>query len=253
MEDVTRTEPVCGDLYAERFMDESGRRVFAPLKEYTNPNASNVARQRIVDDLLQQHRSRTGDSKVVLIGCGFDSRAHRLNAGKWFELDEPQLIAYKNERLPVPVCNNEVRRIAIDFATGSLQQKLARVELRRPICVVIEGGLMYLEPEQIKQALDALRGLWPRHKLICDLMSKRFFRKYSRAIHDKIQSLGAQFRYLTDQPENLFPASGYRRSARIFIVGRAIDFRTVQIPRIVFKLFLRSLNNGYSVQVVEAD
>src|SRR3990172_7220704 len=160
MVDAESPQSVCGDIYAKRFMNEDGLRVIESFKNETKGNASNVARHRIIDDILRQSLKENPKTSVVIIGCGFDSRAYRLTGGIWFELDEPEVIAYKNERLPVSECRNALRRIAIDFSADSLRQKLAGLGIGPPVIVVIEGVFVYLTEAQINQLLHTLRAVW---------------------------------------------------------------------------------------------
>ena len=60
---------------------------------FTAPNVSNATRHRIIDDLLRDRLADHHDLRVVLIGAGFDSRAFRLKGGRWYEVDEPQVLA----------------------------------------------------------------------------------------------------------------------------------------------------------------
>src|SRR5262245_51752481 len=99
MQDAERPNPVCGDVHARTFMNDEGLRMFEAFKNETNPNASNVARHRIIDDLLRRAILASPNLQVVIIGAGFDSRAYRIRGGTWIELDEPQVIQYKDERL----------------------------------------------------------------------------------------------------------------------------------------------------------
>src|SRR5215213_9193437 len=110
MQDAASSDPVCGDIYAEAFMNEDGVQVFEAFKDETGPNASNVVRHRIIDDFLRRELLENSDLYVVTIGAGFDSRPYRLKGGTWVELDEPQIIAYKNERLPIEKCENALDR-----------------------------------------------------------------------------------------------------------------------------------------------
>ena len=68
----------------------------------------------------------------MIIGAGFDSRAYRLKGGTWIELDEPQVIAYKNDRLSASNCENELNRIPIDFSSESLEEKLSSFQTGVP-------------------------------------------------------------------------------------------------------------------------
>ena len=252
MQDAERSNPVCGDMYAKGFMNEDGLRILEAFKDETKPNASNVARHRVIDDFLRQELATNPGLCVVTIGAGFESRAYRLKGGTWVELDEPQVIAYKNERLPASNCENQLHRIPIDFSADSLEEKLSSFSNRSPVVVVIEGVFMYLEKEEIGPLLQTLRRLFPRHKLICDLMSRKFFKKYSRTMHEKITGMGASFKFTVDDPEEVFLENGYRRTGRVSVVESAVGFGSIKIPRIILKTLLRSLARGYAVYIFAA-
>lgn len=100
MQDAENEKSVCRDVYAKDFMDARGLDILAAFKAEKNPNAGNVARHRIIDDIVRAELLNRPELQIILIGAGFDSRAYRLDGGSWIELDEPQIIAYKNERLP---------------------------------------------------------------------------------------------------------------------------------------------------------
>lgn len=251
MLDAERSNPVCGDIYAKVFMNEDGLRILEDFKDETNPNASNVARHRIIDDFLRQELLADPGLCVVIIGAGFDSRAFRLKGGAWVELDEPQVIAYKNERLPASNCENELHRIPVDFSTDSLEEKLSPFLSRSPVAVVIEGVFLYLEEEEIKQLLQTLRRLFPRHKLICDLMSREFFEKHAGIMHEKIASMGAAFKFTADDPEKVFLENGYGRTERVSLIERAVLFASPNIPPDVLEALLPTLPGGLAIYVFE--
>jgi len=179
-------------------------------------------------------------------------RAYRLKGGAWVELDEPQVIAYKDERLPASSCENELHRIPIDFSTDSLEEKLSSFSSRSPAVVVLEGVLLYLEEEVIRQLLQQLRRLFPQHKLICDLMSRKFFEEYGRTFQEKLTGLGASFKFTVDNPEEIFLENGYRRTQKVSTVEKAVGFELIKIPQIALKTLLGDLVSGNAVYVFEA-
>jgi methyltransferase (TIGR00027 family) len=251
--DAEREAPVCGDVYAKAFMNEQGLKILETFKDETGPNSSNVARHRIIDDLLRQELAADPNLRVVLIGAGFDTRAYRLKGGTWIELDEPQVIAYKNERLPVANSNNELHRVAIDFSADSLEDKLMPLAGRDgPVVVVVEGVFMDLEQQAIEQLLQTLRRLFPQHKLICDLMTRKFFEKYGRTIHEKLTGMGATFKFTVENPKEIFVKNGYEPVAQVSIVVKSTEFDSRRVPKILFKTLLRTLASGYAIYVFEA-
>jgi methyltransferase (TIGR00027 family) len=252
MQDAEGEYPVCGDTYAKVFMNEQGLQILETFKDETRPNASNVGRHRIIDDLLRQELITHPSLTVVIIGAGIDTRAFRLKGGTWIELDEPQVIAYKDERLPASTSENELQRIPIDFATESAAQKLAPFSGRSPVVVVIEGVLMYLEEATISQLLQTLRRLFPQHKLICDLMTRDFFEKTATTMHEKLTGMGAPFKFAADNPAEVFVNSGYREVEKIPIIEQAVLFEAGEIPPAVWQTIQPSLPQGYDTYVFES-
>lgn len=143
-------------------MDERGLEILSAFKAEKNPNAGNVARHQIIDDFIRKELTNNPELPVIIVGAGFDSRAYRLNSGTWIELDEPQIIAYKNERLPIEQCKNKLQRISIDFETESLADKLQEFASNQPVIVVFEGVFIYLPEDVIKQTLKTLHDLFFR-------------------------------------------------------------------------------------------
>ena len=251
MQDAERQKPVCGDNYAKVFMNAEGLQILDAFKDEPRPNASNVGRHRLIDDLLREELAAHQNLTVIIIGAGFDTRAFRLKGGTWIELDEPQVITYKEERLPAASSENELQRISIDFATDSLEQKLSLFSGRSPITVVIEGVLTYLEEAAIDQLLQMLRRLFPEHKLICDLMTKDFFEKTATTVHEKLSGIGATFKFVVDNPEEVFVKNGYRAVEKIPIIEKAVLFEAGEIPPEVWQTIQPTLPQGYSIHVFE--
>src|SRR5438045_3605082 len=200
-QDAERSRPVLGDRYAARFMDGEGRRVFAAFESMKFPNRSNVVRHLVIDEWLREAIARDLRQFVVLIGCGFDARAYRLGGGRWLELDEPPLIAMKNERLPVAECPAPLERVAIDFATQRLGDVLAPWSREPNPIVIVEGVLMYLDRARIDALLATLKSLWPRHRLIVDLMNQTFRERYAKPILDELSKLGTTFTWTVPDPQ----------------------------------------------------
>jgi methyltransferase (TIGR00027 family) len=254
MEDARKSRSICKDIYAERFMDEKGRQVFEPFKSEKMPNISNITRCRLIDDYLLAELAKNNNLNIITIGAGFDTRPYRLAGGNWLEVDEPQIISYKNECLPVEECSNPLRRISIDFAHESLADKLAEDSNGDHTVFVIEGVFMYLETEAIENTISTIQDLFPKHVLYCDLMTKKFFTRFAQRIHAKLIASGGMFTARPDFPEAIFTRHDYKPIERIPMFKRARELGIlrdeVKIPLFVswllLYLFLRDLD-GYAV------
>lgn len=243
--DAAKANPVCGDSYAQRFMDAEGQAVFANFAGFAAPNASNTTRARIIDDWLKERIAANPQQRIVLVGAGFDSRAFRLGGGRWAEIDQPALITRKNELLPIAECRNELQRITIDFASEKLRDKLKPFAGEAGAIVVLEGVSQYLTQPQLRTSLDAFRAAFPRHTLICDMMSETFRQRFTAKFRAELKKLGTDFETLIDDPASAVTAAGYDEMARVSMVGRAVELGAIRIPRFVLNLFLKPLRDGY--------
>ncbi|MDR3416526.1 MAG: class I SAM-dependent methyltransferase [Nevskia sp.] len=250
MQDAESRNPVCNDRYARLFMDDAGLEIFRPFRSEKKANAGNVARARIIDDYLHEQLKANPGLLVVTVGAGFDSRPYRQKGGSWVEVDEPQLIAYKNEKLPIADCPNQLQRIPNDFATESIVDKLRPFAGQQPVVCVVEGVLLYLDPAARQQLFQTLRELFPHHTLICDVMQPKFLNSYARPVQSRISGLGASLSAI-DKPQAVFEESGYRLLRVTSIFRRAVELGLVDIPRLVLK-FMQTLCDGYSIYLLEA-
>jgi len=254
MEDAKKTHSVCNDDYAARFMDERGRKIFEPFKSEKLPNISNITRCRLIDDYLRTELTKNNNVHIITIGAGFDTRPYRLAGGSWIEIDEPQIISYKNDRLPLAECPNPLTRIAIDFANETLASKLEPVDRTQPTVFVIEGVLMYLEADAIEMTINTIQQKFPQHLLYCDLMTKNFFKKFAQSVHAKLVAAGGTFTTRPEHPEAIFMQHGYELAGRTPMFERAkelgILWDEVRIPKFVsdllLKVFMKDLA-GYAV------
>lgn len=251
-QDARSPRPVCGDTLAERFMDTEAQALFARFPGLKEANVSNAMRHRLIDDALRERLRQRPDQRVLLLGAGFDTRAFRLTGGRWLELDQPALIAHKEQKLPAAQAPNPLQRLPIDFATESLADKLAPWAGERDVVVVMEGVSMYLPPPQWQQTARALRQTLPGHLLMCDLVDAVFMRRYGRKLRRAIQSIGGDFAPSLDDPAAMVAALGYRQQAAWSVVGSAAEAGVVPMPRWLLNTLLRSLRDGYRVVTFEA-
>jgi methyltransferase (TIGR00027 family) len=135
--------------------------VIAPkgIYEYT------IARTKYIDAVFQEDLTR-GFDQILIFGAGFDTRALRFGqqAGdtRIFELDVPitqraKLGQYQRRGLTIPA---NVVFISIDFDRESLSEKLEEAGYRRGrrSLFVLEGLLMYLQPESVDETFKVIEG-----------------------------------------------------------------------------------------------
>ncbi len=121
------------------------------------PRPSAVARTRLIDDIVA--KTAPVVEQVVILGAGFDTRAHRLAtlAGMpVFEVDHPATQAAKRrivEELALSMAT--VTYVAVDFEHQSLEQQLRAEGLRAglPTLFIWEGVTNYLTATAVDETL----------------------------------------------------------------------------------------------------
>ena len=245
--DAASDNPICNDTFAERFMNDEARRVWEEFKSFTPPNVSNAARHAMLDEHLRRELAAAPGAAVVIIGAGFDTRAYRLKGGRWYEFDEPEILTYKESRLPAEAAPNPLVRVPVRFGQESLADKLAVVAETGHVHVVIEGVLYYLTSPQRKELLRTLAARFPQHTVYCDLMRKDFFERYSSDIHVKIAGMGATFTDMVQDPERLFLDAGYTTRSLQSVILYAVARKSIGIPAFIVRWFMKTLTNGYQI------
>jgi methyltransferase (TIGR00027 family) len=249
--DAASGRPVCGDALAGRFVDDAIRRELEPVLRLRPPAASNVARHRIIDDLVREYLREHPSGRVILPGAGFDTRAFRMTGGQWWEIDDAELLAYKEERLPVAESPNPLTRLPIDWRRESLADRLAPLAGTDRAMVVLEGVAVYLDDAALASAAATVRSTLPGAVLVADLMSPAFARTYARNLRRGLSRLGATFVERRMHPSRIVEGAGYRPRERHSITGRAREAGTLRVPGWLFHTLLRGMRDGYAIWVFE--
>ena len=253
MLDAGRPDSLLHDSYAERFMGEEGKAIFAGFSHLAVPIGAHQVRCFLIDELVRKRLAANPDTLVVLIGAGFDSRAFRLTGGQWLEIDDSGVIERKEAIAPSERCPNRLTRIAIDFERDSLADKLAPFATDRPTALICEGVTMYLEPNELEALAAAVKASFPRHWLIADLLTRAFARRFAQKMSQALATVGTGFRGLEDNPLVRLQRLGYRQVYSESLMARSIAMKRVPIPSIVGRLLwmLPTMRDGYRVVMLE--
>jgi methyltransferase (TIGR00027 family) len=127
------------------------------------PRPSAIARTRLIDDVIDGAVPEIG--QVVILGAGFDSRAHRLASlgGRTvFEVDHPATQVTKRgivDRIGLEA--DRVVYVAVDFERDALDAKLdaCGFDRRIPSLFLWEGVTNYLTADAIDQTLATVHSL----------------------------------------------------------------------------------------------
>lgn len=162
--------PLFADPFARRFL--RGRyRLYGALppralaryidRRWPGPRAAVCVRTRYIDDRVEE-ALEDGLDQLVILGAGFDARAHRL-AGlehvRVFELDHPSTQSMKRAVVGPPPAN--VRYVAADLAREPLAEALAAggVAADARTLFLWEGVTNYLDAASVDATLRTIAQL----------------------------------------------------------------------------------------------
>jgi methyltransferase (TIGR00027 family) len=123
-----------------------------------------ISRTRFIDDLVKNAAAQ-GMEQYVILGAGYDLRAHRLNLPstmKIFEVDQKEVQNRKRAKLPSNIPNLEnIKYVSVDFNHQSLKKQLleAGFDESKSAIFTLEGVSQYISKEAVDSILKELEEL----------------------------------------------------------------------------------------------
>jgi len=169
----TRREPLFRDPFAAHLLTESRARalraanlpgmrgILERYADYRAPGArtSAIGRTRFIDDIVRAE-AVAGIRHLVILGAGYDCRAHRiaeLAKVPVYEVDRADTQTEKRRRIDgLPGVRKDVRYVAVDFEKQDLATRLADAGWRadRTSLFLWEGVTNYLDANAVARVLD---------------------------------------------------------------------------------------------------
>ena len=163
---------VINDPYADSFVIGSGfiklmghkLNVWLSKKLAPSFHEHLISRTKFIDELIEKS-AVNGIEQYVILGAGYDSRAHRLelpSSLKIFEVDQPEVSDNKLAKLPKELPNSEnVTYVNIDFSYQSLTTQLidAGFDQKQSTIFTLEGVSQYITKEAVSSTIKELASL----------------------------------------------------------------------------------------------
>ncbi|MDE7249317.1 MAG: class I SAM-dependent methyltransferase, partial [Lachnospiraceae bacterium] len=128
-----------------------------------------IARTILLDRMVGDFIRENPDVTVINIACGMDTRAYRLKIGstvRWYNIDLPETIEVRRRFLEE---NGHISMIA----KSAMDERWAD-EIEEPkgrVLVIIEGLVMYLSEQDVKQILSIISRRFERAEVIMEVMN----------------------------------------------------------------------------------
>lgn len=214
--------PLFIDPYARELAGAAGDSILSAMRQVPGAPASGPdpfvsIRTRFLDDgvvsAVQSHQR----PQVVMLAAGMDTRAFRLDwpAGTTiFEVDRDDVFDYKEPILArlgaAPRCDR--RLVRADLALDWLPRLMdAGFNPARPTAFVIEGLLMYLDPEAVDRLFETLArvavdGSWMGGDIV---NSEMLTSPFVAPMLKRFEELGCPWRFGAPEPDAFLAARGW--------------------------------------------
>jgi len=246
-DDSQSNEPLINDIYSEKFMSDKGFSIYKNFHANKYANRNILMRHYMIDEAVESYIEKTDENiTFISIGSGLESRAFRAKSGNWIEIDEHQVIAYKDQRLPVDQCANKLIRIGVDFTGDELDRALMGIDVTSKVVVIVEGVFVYLDEKQIIETLKLMKHRLGEHVVITDFITKDFIDKYSKGFDKGVNALGAYYIPLKD-PSGPFMGEHYQLLKKESVTNKALKRFGFWIMRLMLNMFMPSYIQGYTV------
>lgn len=156
----------------------------------------------VFDRWLKEQQQREPGALILHIGCGMDSRIHRVgtNGHLWFDVDFPEVIA---ERRRFYSETDTYHMIGADVREKGW---LSRLPDGKRAIVVMEGVSMYLTAEERRALLRSLTERFPQLHLLMDVYT--VFGAKASQYKNPVNEVGVTRVYGVDSPEEVACGTG---------------------------------------------
>ncbi|TCL76962.1 O-methyltransferase involved in polyketide biosynthesis [Hydrogenispora ethanolica] len=149
-----------------------------------------VVRTGILDRAAREFMAEHPDGVVINLGCGLDTRFHRVDNGRiaWYEVDLPEVIRIRRRFFEE---SDRYRMIA-----GSVLEEgwLAEVAPNgRPVLIIAEGLLMYFSEAEVRELLGRLAAHFPGAAMLLEMLTPTCVRLSAQ--HDTVSRMGLRFQW----------------------------------------------------------
>lgn len=163
---------------------------FSEKKEVSIGSQVGVSiRTEILDEQVSKFLEKNPNAVVVNLGCGLDTRFHRIDNGSviWYDLDVPEAIELRNKFFEETDRFKFISKSVTDFSW------LETIPRNRPLLFIAEGLLMYFTEEEVKNLFSKTGSAHPESEMLFEAMSP-FIAKRTKK-HADVKKYHAQFKW----------------------------------------------------------
>jgi len=212
-EENKRSDAMFHDPYAERLEGGKGAEIARTLPEGQSHAWAWVSRTYLFDQFIREEIANGADL-IVNCAAGLDARPYRMELPadlRWVELDLPEILAYKEERLARDTPRCALERIRVNLLNPSERRSVLQsvgFQGKRGL-ILTEGLLIYLSPEEVASFARDLAGVASFQRWIIDLASPGLLRMMQKSAGKALEKVGAPFRFGPPEGPGFFAPNGW--------------------------------------------
>jgi methyltransferase (TIGR00027 family) len=230
-----RPDALFHDPYARLLAGERAERILATLPKAKQWAWPMVVRTAVLDELILQCIERRGVDTVLNLAAGLDARPYRLSLPpelRWIEVDFPDVIAYKQERMAgaKPVCSLE--RVGLDLTEIARRQGLfAGIgSASRQVLVVTEGLLIYLSRDQVAALARDLAAPSSFRWWLIDIAGPRILKMMAKTWGRAVAAGNAPFQFAPAEGTKFFDQHGWTEAEFRSMWDEANRLHRAEVP-----------------------
>ncbi|HYA61689.1 MAG TPA: SAM-dependent methyltransferase [Candidatus Sulfotelmatobacter sp.] len=212
-EETKRPDALFRDPYAEILEGGKGAEIARTIPEGQAHAWAWVSRTYLFDQLIRKEIEQGADL-IVNCAAGLDARPYRMelpSSLQWFELDLPDILSYKEERLGKEKPRCVLERIRVNLANASERRGVLEsvgTKGKRGV-ILTEGLLIYLSPEEVASFARDLAGIASFQRWILDMASPGLLRMMQKTAGKALERVGAPFRFGPAEGPGFFGSHGW--------------------------------------------
>ncbi len=215
--ETERKDAIFRDPFAAKLAGPRGEEIVEGLKRGRAMAWAMIVRTAVFDEIILERVKGGGVDLVLNLAAGLDARPWRLSlppALRWVDVDLPDILQYKTERLSdaTPSCRYEA--IAADLTDARKRQALFTqigAQAQR-VLVVTEGLLIYLTPEQVGAIAADLHAPPTFRWWLLDIVSPRLLEMVKKSWGRALQQANTPFLFAPAENTLFFRPFGWEEA-----------------------------------------
>jgi methyltransferase (TIGR00027 family) len=202
------------DQYARFLAGERGKEIARSLPWGITNAWAIIVRTCVFDEIIVKTIENHTVDTILDLGAGFDTRPYRLPLPlslQWIEVDLPEILSEKEEKLVNEQPHCCLTRVKLDLADVTARRALFSrlAQEARKVLVVTEGLLIYLTAEQVTALANDLHIHFQFRWWLTDLVSPLVLRLYQLCWASQLAHGNVFLQFAPEEGERFFCRCGW--------------------------------------------